>query len=567
MFGWTFILDKENKNINDEVKYNFIYNNDNVKCGYIPNNKFENDKVYLENNRYIIIIDGVIFNNNELVEEYKQENWQDTVVYMYEKLGDTFYNKFRGSFNGMIYCKRTEKFIAFTNHIGDRAVFYYLQDKKVIVSSNMNFLSKLLLENNIKVTLDDNYVKYMLTFGFMLDNSTFYKEVKRLMPGEYYLYSKEISINSYFKFNNYDDINITEEEAIKLIDKTFVNALKLEINKDKEYGYKSILDISGGLDSRAVNYACKKLRYNNLINLSYSQMDSNEYKVTKEIVKDLNNDYIYKSLDNPSFIYEVDDLVEKNYGLTIFSGITGGKQLLESINMDNIGIEHTGLLGDVNDGSFSDDSFHTQPYFQDKYRFSKVLSNDILDKGVLKKYENHEMFCFYTRGILGGLGTHLIRQNYTETFSPFEDVDFLNLTFKLPLKMRVDNHIFRKWLIQCYPEATKIVYDHTMCKITDSDREQLLKMKVRAAVKKIKKLLGVLSESTVALESMNPFEYWYNNNKNIKSFINDYYEENKNRLNNYSELNKLIVQVYEEGNVIDKMAVLTVLAVIKRYFR
>lgn len=566
MFGWCLLINRNGNSISldkDKDK-EWIYDDLGITCFYKKYPKFENDKIFISNNSYLVILDGIIFNNNKLIKKYSRKDWYETVIYMYETHGEEFYNDFRGSFNGVIVDKKNKKLISFTNQIGDRTVFYHENDESVIISSNFNYIVDLLKNNKIRYKLDETYVKYMLTFGFMLDETTCIKNVKRLLPGHYLKYQgNEIRVKKYFEFKN-DEISITEDEALKRINEAFINALKLEINKDKEYGYKSIMDISGGLDSRTVNYVSKKIGYKNILNISYSQMDSYEEKVTRQLVKDLGFDYLFKALDNASFIYEIDDIIEKNYGLTIFSGFTGGKQTLEALNLDNIGIQHTGLLGDMNDGSFSSVSYHEKPYFEEKYRFSRLLEKSILDSKVLEKYKTHELFCFYTRGLLGGLGTHLIRQNYVETYSPFEDVDFLNITFQLPLDMRI-NGIFKKWLIKYYPEATKIVYDHTMCKITDSD----IKIKLRKVLiylpRKIKRLLGA-KNSQKSHESMNPYEYWYRNNKELRQFIDLYYNENINQLDEYDELKRLNEEMYLNGNMIDKMLMMTVLGTIKRYF-
>lgn len=564
MFGWTLLISKNGNRMPLCKGEDYIYNDLGISYFYERYPKFENDKIFFSDERYLIIIDGVIFNNHILIDKYSRDNWCETVIYMYEKYGEQFYNKFRGSFNGIIVDKENKKIISFTNQIGDRTVFYWENDENIIISSNFNYLVDVLQNKSVKYRLDENYVKYMLTFGFMLDETTCIENVKRLLPGCYLVYEKnKMETKKYFEFIN-DEISISEEEALKRINETFVNALRLETDKDKEYGYKSIMDISGGLDSRTVNYVSKKIGYDNILNISYSQMGSYEEKVTRELVKDLGFDYIYKSLDNASFIYEIDDIIEKNYGLTIFSGFTGGKQILESLNLSNIGIQHTGLLGDINDGSFSSVPYHEKPYFEEKYRFSRLLDKDILDNKVLETYKTHELFCFYTRGLLGGLGTQMIRQNYVETYSPFQDIDFLNLTFQLPLNMRV-NGIFKKWLIKYYPEATKIVYDHTMCRITDSRIKVKLTKIFIYLPRKIKRFLG-LKNSQKSHESMNPYEYWYKNNKKLRNFIDLYYEENIIKLNQYEELKKLNEEMYLNGNVIDKMLMMTVLGTVKRYF-
>lgn len=564
MFGWCLLINKNGNSISLDKNKDWIYDDLGISYFYKKYPKFENDKIFISNNRYLVILDGIIFNNNKLINRYSKKDWYETVIYMYETYGEEFYNDFRGSFNGVLVDKKNKKLISFTNQIGDRTVFYYENNESVIIGSNFNYIVDLLKNNKIRYKLDETYVKYMLTFGFMLDETTCIKNVKRLLPGHYLKYQcNEIRVKKYFEFKN-DEISIAEDEALERINETFIKALQLEINKDKEYGYKSIMDISGGLDSRTVNYVSKKIGYKNILNISYSQMDSYEEKVTRQLVKDLGFDYLFKALDNASFIYEIDDIIEKNYGLTIFSGFTGGKQTLEALNLDNIGIQHTGLLGDMNDGSFSSVSYHEKPYFEEKYRFSRLLEKSILDSKVLEKYKTHELFCFYTRGLLGGLGTHLIRQNYVETYSPFEDVDFLNMTFQLPLDMRI-NGIFKKWLIKYYPEATKIVYDHTMCRITDSK----IKIKLRKIFiylpRKIKRFLG-LKNSQKSNESMNPYEYWYRNNEELRRFIDLYYAENINQLDEYEELKRLNENMYLNGNMIDKMLMMTVLGTIKRYF-
>lgn len=564
MFGWSLLINKNKDSLVLDKDKDYIYDDFGISYFYEKYPKFEKDKIFFSDEKYIIILDGVIFNNNQLVNKYAKSSWCETVIFMFEEYGEQFYSEFRGSFNGIIVDKENEKIISFTNQIGERTVFYYENNNNIIISSNFNYIVDVLKDNNIKYKLDENYVKYMLTFGFMLDDTTCIESIKRVLPGHYLVYEKcQMKINKYFEFVN-NEISISEEKAIEKIDETFVKALQLQVNKDKEYGYKSIMDISGGLDSRTVNYVSKKIGYNNVLNISYSQMGSYEEKVTRQIVKDLGFDYMYKALDNASFIYEVDDIIEKNYGLTIFSGFTGGKQTLESLNLSNIGIQHTGLLGDMNDGSFSSVPYHEKPYFEDKYRFSRLLDGNILDKKVLENYKTHELFCFYTRGLLGGLGTHLIRQNYVETYSPFQDVDFLNLTFQLPLEMRVDG-IFKKWLIKYYPEATKIVYDHTMCKITDSNIKVKLKKMFIYLPRKFKRFLGI-KNAQKSHESMNPYEYWYSNNEKLRSFIDLYYKENIVKLNGYSELKKLNEEMYLKGNVIDKMLMMTVLGTVKRYF-
>lgn len=559
MFGWNIILKKNKIKDNNLASYEDEF----LKIYYNPHFKFKEDKVFYIDDNYVIGLDGIIFNKKSLMEEAKESHWGKTILKLYQEK-EKFFDMLRGSFNGFIYEKKSKKIITYTNHLGDRPLFYYNQNDFKIITSDFNNMVEILKLNNFKYSLSENAVKFMLTYGFMLDDSTYINEVKRLMPGSFIRIKENIEVENYFRFGEDEVIKgLKEEEIINEIDRLFNNAVKLQMDKDLEYGYKSVLDISGGLDSRTINYVSKKHGYDNIINLSYSQIDSYEERVTEQLVKDLGFDYIYKALDNASFLKDVDKLVNMNYGLSVYCGITGGAQLLEQINCENLGIQHTGLLGDVADGTFETEPIQREAIYDGNFRFSKVLSDEILPKEVLKNYKNQEMFYFYTRGILAGVSTHFIRRNYLETFSPFADVDFLRFSHRIPLDIRLNNKIFKKWLITKYPEATKVVYDKTMCNISASKFEIFLKKLQLKGWDKLKVTLGLKKEKTN--RGMNPYDYWYKNNKELKLFLDSYYKENIKRVED-EKIKALIEEVYEKGITMDKGCAITVLGAIKAYF-
>ena len=67
----------------------------------------------------------------------------------------------------------------------------------------------------------------------------------------------------------------------------------------------------------------------------------------KEIAKYLNHEYMFKYLDDKKFLYDIEEITEKNFCAATYFGITGGNQLLKSLNMGIFGLEHTGQIGDA----------------------------------------------------------------------------------------------------------------------------------------------------------------------------------------------------------------------------
>lgn len=545
-----------------------------ITCGNLTflfnqNQRFVNDKIFEENEKYIVILEGVIFNKRELQEKYPDISWFEIIVKLYLEYDMKFPNLLRGTFSGVIYEKDTKKLMGFTNHTGERTVFYSTIKNHIILSSNFNMIIEEMKENNIPYVLDHKAIECMLTYGCMLDETTYIECVKRLMPGTSILIEgNNRELETYHRFDNSKTVQLSDEEVITKLDFYFCQAIKREFEKDKEYNLQSVVDLSGGLDCRVVNYVAKKMGYHNVLNISYSQLKSNEYKATMALYKDLGNDMIFSPLDNPNFIYHIDELVKMNYGLVSYVGTTGLCQIVSNLNLDKCGLEHGGLLGEMKDGAFpgSDYISHTKPTRENGQRFTNVLKNNRIDDAVIERFENTELYNLSVRGLLGGLNSHLIRQQYTDYFSPFEDVDFYDFFLSIPLEQRVKRKILQQWVGKCYPEAFQIIEDKNMCRPIDPRWKKTLHYLYYGTKGKVIQLLGK-KIPWLLKNSMNPFEYWYLTNGDIKEFINSYYEKNIHIMEPYDELKQMCSQVFYEGKPYDKTIVMTVLSAMKQYLK
>ena len=67
-------------------------------------------------------------------------------------------------------------------------------------------------------------------------------------------------------------------------------------------------------------------------------------------------------------------------------------------------------------------------------------------------------------------------------------------------------------------------------------------------------------------DSMNPFEYWYKTNPEIRKRFEDYFSENRALLNEYPQLSHDAGELFAEGSLSEKTQVLTLLAAIKLHF-
>ncbi|PEN17505.1 asparagine synthase, partial [Bacillus wiedmannii] len=92
-----------------------------------------------------------------------------------------------------------------------------------------------------------------------------------------------VEVHRYFNLNNTPREDKSEEAIIEEMDSLFREAIRLQFEKDREYGYKHIASLSGGLDSRMVNFVAHDLGYKDILNYTFSQSNYLDEKIAKDI--------------------------------------------------------------------------------------------------------------------------------------------------------------------------------------------------------------------------------------------------------------------------------------------
>lgn len=527
-------------------------------------NKYMQDKLFCQNERYILILEGVILNKQELCNKYKG-TWEEAVIKMYEQSGVTFMKELRGSFSGAVYDKRKELWLLYVDPISTKPLYYYMDENgDFACGTQINYVTDTMKANGIRREADEHGLSCVLVYGNFMDECTGVKKVKRLFPGDYLVIrGGNLGKRTYYQLSPQKRKGLSEEEYIEALDAAFRNAVKRMIEKDHEYGYKTIIDISGGVDSRMIAYTAKALGCANAISITYSQSGGREIKIAQEVANHLGYDFYFKSLDNGSCIYPVDDNVFMNNGSAIYTGITGGKDFLQLLNPADYGIELTGLLGDVYDGSMVVRDGEEEPYLEyGQYRFGSVLSyDDQTYSEVLGRFENLELFWYYIRGMICGMSSFPLRQNFVEPLTPFGDVEFMEVYMSTPWELRVKEKLLCRWMVMKYPEAASIPYAATG--ITPAEEFTFLgrgKKLIKFVNQEIHRQLHIMHRGYL----MNPFEYWCKQRPEILEFMQKYYMENKARAD--GRIGSKLELLMKDGTPVqDKALALTVLSYYKQF--
>lgn len=557
MFGWLMA-----KNVNAVPKTEGTihkYQNYYFFTNFL--NKFPEDRIEYTGEEMDCLFDGYIFDKNDVIAKSGQESWKEACIHNFRN--QIIPEEYRGSFCGYVMKHAAGEIVAYTDHTGNKPAFYYCDEDRVLISSNMNYISQVMKQEKIPVSIDETAAKYLLTFGSMIDDRTIIQNVKRILPGHMIVIRDGIVENrQYYSMDNTNRQNLSEEEAIEQIDKAFRNAIRREFEKDLEYGYRHLVDLSGGMDSRMVCWVAHDMGYTDQVNFTYSKGGYLDHTIAEKVALHLKHSYLFMPLDDVKWLYDLDEIVEKNMGTALYNGITGGNRFLSLLNMSHFGIEHTGIGGDSIPSSFyaEESVAYGKPEFG-RHMYSRTLQFDY-DNTILDDYKNQEIFAVFTRSILGTASSYIIRQNYVETRSPFLDVDFLNTCLSLPFEYRKKYNIYLKWINTKYPEATEFGWEKwggVKPKPSHIWLRRLVTLK-RLAKMKWNRILG--KEDS---DNMNPIEYWFAKDTSLQQYYNNYCMKAMTESQISEQLKKDMEYLFRNGNATEKGMVLTVLAAEKQY--
>lgn len=550
--------------------------------------KFLDDKIFYENDFYIIVIEGVVLNKKELITRYRSKNWIECVLAMYRKEGETFFDTFRGSFSGIFYDKTQDKWLIFTDHIGSKQVFFQKNNEGYIIASELKYIYDFNKANSSTLSLNVQAAYMALTMGYVIEDNTLLKDVKKLMAGHYLCIKNNVMEKyQYHRFSNKPNNEINKQTAIEGIDKYFKQAIKRAFDKDLEYGYNHIVTLSGGLDSRMTAWVAHQLGYTKQLNITFSQSNYLDFQVAQNIARDLRHEFLFKFLDNGTCIYELDNITPITMGSACFFGLSHGRSLYDKIDFKNYGLLHTGQIGDAIIGTFFSENRYNSDYNLGMWAYSDKLLYRLKDYQFIGDYENEEIYCLYGRAFSGTNQGLLPIQEKTETYSPFYDVDFLEFCYSIPLTLRFNHKIYIDWILCKYPDAAEYIWEKAKCKIYEikdkKSREikyykifgkkivspadpmflNWFKRKFQAKFLKFQSQQKSNKEENAISYKMNPFDFWYSTNEDLKNFMDSYWMKNKAYISDVQLLSDMTFLYEESPDVIDKLQCLSVLSLIK----
>lgn len=227
-----------------------------------------------------LVFNGEIYNYIELREDLKSKGHHfrttsdtEVILHLYREYGDSFVNMLNGMFAFAIYDQRRKRIYIARDHFGIKPLYWYHDDSQILLGSE---IKAILAHPNVKAIPSlENLYEY-LTFQFIIDEGTMFKNIKKVLPGNYLIIdidSWNIKYKNYWEPNFETDLFHTEEYFISELKQILNDTMSQQLRSDVPIGTY----LSGGMDSSLVTIMASGLVNHPLKSFSGAFMEGPEF--------------------------------------------------------------------------------------------------------------------------------------------------------------------------------------------------------------------------------------------------------------------------------------------------
>ncbi|MCA1042847.1 asparagine synthase (glutamine-hydrolyzing) [Bacillus toyonensis] len=268
-----------------------------------------------ENDRYVIIFNGEIYNYVELREmllekgaTFATQSDTEVIIALYAHMKEKCVDYLRGMFAFMIWDREEKKLFGARDHFGIKPLYIAQQGDTTFFASEKKSIMHVMEDKGVNPTSLQHY----FTYQYGPEPETLTIDVNKIEPGHYFVkeIGKEMEIHRYWK-PYFNASSATKEEHIQAIRDVLYDSVKVHMRSDVPVG--SFL--SGGIDSSIIASIAREMNPNLLtFSVGFEQRGFSEVDVAKETAEKLGvkNHNVFISAKEfmdefPKIIWHMDD--------------------------------------------------------------------------------------------------------------------------------------------------------------------------------------------------------------------------------------------------------------------
>ena len=263
-----------------------------------------------------IAFNGEIYNYHELQARliklghiFRTKSDTETIVHLYEQYGTECLKYLRGMFAFSIWDNNKKELFCARDRFGIKPFYYYVDREKFVFGSELKAILKSAgIEKELsKVALDSYFA-----FGYISNDLSIYKNIKKLKQAQYLLLSLKnnptINTSTYWDINFEPDYSKTEAQWVEEIHNSLSESIKLHMIADVPLG----AFLSGGIDSSSVvaMMARNSNRPIKTFSIGFKEQKFNELSFAREVAAKYNCEH-HEQIVEPESISLLPKLVQK----------------------------------------------------------------------------------------------------------------------------------------------------------------------------------------------------------------------------------------------------------------
>ncbi|WP_428229089.1 asparagine synthase (glutamine-hydrolyzing) [Flavobacterium sp.] len=258
-----------------------------------------------DDNNYMLICNGEIFNYKELKKELEKEGVVfktncdvEVLLHLYIKHEINMLDLLNGQFAFALFDKKKQKLILGRDQFGICPLFFTVVDDNIIFGSEVKAIIKHPL---VEKKIDIKGLEHVFSFPGLIGDQTMFAGINSLKAGHFLEVTKnEIREKEYWDLVYPNDISqvlvINENEAKEELDRLLTESVKLRLSGDVPIG----VYLSGGIDSSIIAGLMSKHASERVTSLSmgfsgYNNREIDERKYQRIMAKSINS--IHHELD------------------------------------------------------------------------------------------------------------------------------------------------------------------------------------------------------------------------------------------------------------------------------
>jgi asparagine synthase (glutamine-hydrolysing) len=237
---------------------------------------------YTLDDEWVLLFNGQIYNTEQLKKnlsnlESDKEKLDTYILYKtIQRYGWNFITYIQGMYAIVVYNKKEKKLRAYRDESGQKNLYYYHKDGKLIFSSEI----KGILVHDIDRTEDIEAVAIACHLGYIPKEKTLFSYIKKIEPGQYIDYRNKNLTAAFFTS---DTKNYYPNDPAK--------AFELLVTEHIQSKDRVSINLSGGLDSSLLLHEIAKTGYT-IDSYTTSFTDSESiFNEDAELAKKLSSDY------------------------------------------------------------------------------------------------------------------------------------------------------------------------------------------------------------------------------------------------------------------------------------